>query len=265
MNRCPWCKTPFRLTAAAPRPTNVQWTDGYSLGSLDNEPALRCRTCERCFFGGDGPTDLLRRGEKMSEVDTVTQAEALHAAIVQPPGWAREQEVRLRLLAWQADNEPLRRKYAPPAPWGVVVLGCVLSLGILLLGYWLHWHSGERWHEVGTILIRIGAELVATILTCLPLAALCWIVEELEYRRRLKECEQPDPNQRFFLNLQALYPLLRSEEPKERLLKAEAARQLGRFEDALTLVAEPSAVGSGPVGAKIRQLAAEGNRLLHPV
>lgn len=270
MNRCPWCKTPFRLAAeAAPRHRGVLWTDGYAQGSTDKEPVLRCKACERCFLRDDSHSERLRLGEKVLEIDTLTRAEELHAAILQPPGWERDQELRLRLLAWRADNDPLRRKYGTPPTWAVVVLCPLVSLGIFLFGYWLL-RPGGHWREVGTTIFQLGAELVATVLTCLPLVALILIFEYLEYRRCLRERERPDPNQRFSLNLQALYQLLRSEVPKERLLKAEAARQLGRFEEALALVAELPASESGPAVAavtieKIRQLAENGNRLVHPL
>lgn len=270
MNRCPWCKTPFRLAAeAAPRHIDVPWTDGYVPGITDKIPALRCKACERCFLRDDCHREPLRLGEKVLEFDTLTRADELHAAILQPPGWERDQEVRLRLLAWRADNDPLRRKYEPPPPWAVVVLGPLASLGIYLSGYWLL-RSGGRWREVGATIFQLGAELVATVLTCLPLVALILIFEYLEYRRCLRERERPDPNQRFSRNLQALYQLLRIEVPKERLLKAEAARQLGRFAEALALVAELPTGESGPAVAavtiqKIRQLAEKGNRLVHPL
>lgn len=269
MNRCPWCKTPFRLAAqAAPRHIDVQWTDGYVPGITDKAPVLRCKACERCFLREDCHSDRLRLGEKVLEFDTLTLAEELHAAILQPPGWERDQEVRLRLLAWRADNDPLRLKYESPPPWAVLALGALASLGIYLFGYWLLLPGGLG-RQVGPTMFQFGAELLATILTCLPLMALTLIAEYLGYRRCLRERERPDPNQRFSLNLQALYQLLRIEVPKERLLKAEAARQLGRFAEALALVAEHPAGESGPAVAatleKIRQLAEKGSCLVHPL
>lgn len=58
-------------------------------------------------------------------------------------------------------------------------------------------------------------------------------------------------------NLEALLELLDESEAENRLMKAEAARELGRFEEAATLLAKPFRRGLQQAAARLRALTAE--------
>jgi hypothetical protein len=49
---------------------------------------------------------------------------------------------------------------------------------------------------------------------------------------------QGDVQELFVRNLEALVPLLDENEPSERLMKAEALREMGRFDEALRLLVQ---------------------------
>ncbi len=63
-------------------------------------------------------------------------------------------------------------------------------------------------------------------------------------------------------NLQELYKLLQPEDPESRLMKAEAARQLGRFEECLSLLEHPFPDQFQEAAGQIEALARKGSRQL---
>ena len=95
----------------------------------------------------------------------------------------------------------------------------------------------------------------------IPEGAPLWMVGGFRHRNGLQGLPSP-PGDAFTSNLEALYELLSEDGLGQRLMKAEVARELGRFDEAIQLLADDFPKQYQPAVKRIRELAESGERLV---
>lgn len=217
----------------------------------------RCMGCKRYFFIRDACAHaaVTESGQTAHTGPGVHARELSESALYEAiqEGLARDgtEELKLRLLAWRAGNHPLRSNQ------GAADRSCAMLLA-----------------KVGTAMGTISflfyilhlPRLAVPFLCATPLAllgALITIHGAVQARRAnahalAARAQQDSP---FWQNLYALETLLTPDSPANRLLKAEVARQCGRFDAALVLLRDEVPDDFRPAADLIWQLSQQGDRL----
>jgi hypothetical protein len=256
--KCPHCGCFERLVHLISGNTfNAQfWTDGEMIaGRLPRGPSVsRCQHCRRFYWVGDAEKvdGMLieaqpklepkgsRFARRIAELSTSDYLEAIDAGLAT----TREEEINLRVLTWWASTRAEKRFPG---------IGC---LGILLfmLGLATHFSLSElvSGKFAGSLILPLflGWMLVTGLLVdCLgyPFVRLWrWFVA--------------GNASAFERNLQALYNLLDENQDRDRLTKAETARQLSLFDEAIRLLSWNWPESLSKYADRLRQFAIAGDR-----
>lgn len=268
---CPHCRAPFRTRGTGSIPFDLTpgytsiagagecWTDGVAMPRAGDgsEPVPaprpghvvgRCPICQRYLWirgalllrtASPEPANAAMTSgtEPPSEgplLEPSLSAASLHEAIRAGLAGDRGEECTLRVLAWQADNDPLRCE-----------------------PYWPHLPSSTAFPWWGVFLYPL---LAAIFLWLLAKYALERRVLHRRWQRRLggKTAGAAD----FVQNVQALAALLDSNLAHERLLLAEIARQQSQFDRALELLRPPFPAELRRAADRIQQLALQQDPML---
>jgi len=247
---CPHCGRTNMIDATVSGNTYASdlWTDGKIHGGMapDFDPPWCCAWCDRSFR----QTAAVRLSSLPAEPEDARTAspataedlesELEHAAEL-PPG----EEKYLRIRLWWMDNDLLRERESI----GCSIGACVLALAGLAFavryGSWV-WIVIAAVISLGLLASALGDSRDA------------W--QSRAFRRALGGSDGPHA-----ARLQALLPLLDPEEEGERLLRAEALRALGRFEEVDAMLAAPVSEDATRWRDTILAAAREGDRTVRVV
>lgn len=245
---CPECGQQMRLPSLADGSVAGCrfWSDGKLTTPLQADvPELgRCPACRAVFWTAraEEPPPEEPPPPACDVAAALGVADVLEA-IARGLGEAPADEARLRLLLWRAAGDPFRVSAAP----------CRCSLGCLALAVVAGASAlaFEAW----------GAWVVAGVLGGAGLALALRALRDGVRMARVARAHRERAGL-FQTNLLRLLQLLREADPEERLLRAEALRQLGRAEEARALLDEGPWPGHlQPWVAGVRALAEQGDRL----
>ncbi len=171
---------------------------------------------------------------EVRELDPGEHAEAIAAGLARSP----TEEVALRRLAWQSMNDALRGSPGTDA-FMVGILGFLAWIGVAFTVIFELIFGGRPSRSLWLGLLYVTAIAIAT-----PVVVRWWRTLMLRRRhRRIAAAEL------FRSNLEALMALLDPGRPEQRLILAEAARELGRFEEAIELARSETCRGEDALTA----------------
>lgn len=243
---CPSCGAAASVRTLLSTSGARLWSDGHLAFPMltTSDPLARCPACQGFFWRDELPGDdrpIEGPGSSAPPLPEQLEPGELRLALEQRAFRNADDERTLRLLLWWRTSPRL-------SPLALADVGCVLGPVLAAITTTLALGSAEwtTW-------------VIPAVLVAMGLLALGSALAEQRARRRASSA-RPDPD--LTRELEALIPLLRDDPPEERLMRADALRQLGRTDEALTLVREPQPTPAHERWAQaIRRAAKEGDRL----
>lgn len=214
------------------------WTDGYfdpSPNPPGSPQVARCPRCTRLFWLAQAKRRDKVNGPKPPSHEggppdiQLPAPQDLREAVAAGLARDRTEEIRLRSLIFQADNHALRR---PREAFGLAALTALVGALLLVLAIY-------------RIAFGANAGLIALLFALASLVLLASGARDVassartRSRRARAQQERQSGTGPFFTNLRELFDLLGERDPEERLLKAEAARELSEFDKSIALLAGP--------------------------
>ncbi len=247
---CPHCRKTCRISMTVSGNTYGAhlWTDGKVEGAMvpDFERIWRCLWCGGCFEESlpDSPEDPSSEKGAARKSVPATRAD-LEAHLKQGLCRTIDQERRMRIRLWWLGNDPIRESPS---------IGCLLVLLPLTLG-------------VPAAALAVG-DVVLYVCAALMLPALIGhFVSDILKRRaaRAARVNHMDPDGPFQANLLRLLSLIDGEDEADILLRAEALRELGRFEHATGTLPDAVSQDRAQWHETLSVAANEGDRMVRRV